>query len=216
MSWIATRRAAASTALVVTILLTVSAFDAQASTIVYTDRAAFNAAVGATTLLTFDPVVCAQLPDFPPIYCKADYGLMTVVYDSVFIPGELAPPYIRYGLGPYQVGTVLTKPVTAIGFDIIPLEPVIQFTLFLSPHDSGFFTFSAPSFLGFVSTDSVFSEFSIDNFHCSHPPLGSHEPCNLAIDNMALQMAEPATLSLLVPGVLILWSTAGFFTVRKQ
>jgi hypothetical protein len=214
MSWSRARQATGSAALMVTLLLTVAALEAQASTIVYTDRAAFNAAAGPTTLLTFDPVVCAPLPNLPSFYCRADYGLLTVVYDSVFTAGSMAPPHILYGAGPYQVGAQLTQPVVAIGFDINPLEPQIQLSFFSSPQGSlGSFTFSAPSFVGFVSTDAAFSGFSINNYHCTRPFFGPNQPCSLTIDNMALQVPEPGTLSLVFPGLILLWSKA---RVQKQ
>ena len=201
------RHATGSAALVVLLLLTVAALSGEASTIVYTDRAAFSAAAGPTTLLTFDPVLCGPLPDLPSFYCRADYGLLTVLYDSVLPAGSQAPPHIAYG-GTYQVNPRLTQPVRAIGFDITPSRPEIQFTVFLSSVDSqGPFTFSAPSFLGFVSTDSAFSEFFLNNYYCTDPFLGSSQPCAFTIDNMALAVPEPGTFAFLVPGLVLLWST---------
>jgi hypothetical protein len=218
MSWSRGTHAAGSIALVLTILLlSVAAVEVEAATITYTDRAAFNAAVGPTTLLTFDPVVCAPYPNLPPIFCKADYGLLTVGYDSVMQAGSLAPPHILYGAGPNQVNTQLTNPATAIGFDIIPMEPEVQFNLFLSPTGLvGPFTFSAPSFLGIVSTDSAFSGFTIDHYRCTRPFVGGGQPCSFVIDNMSLQVPEPGTFSLFVPGLFLLWSTARARSQRRS
>jgi hypothetical protein len=208
MSRNSARHAAESTALVITLtlLLSAAAVEVQAATILYTDRAAFNAAAGPTTLLTFAPAFCAPLAGLPEIFCRADYGLLTVTYDSVVRAGSLAPPHIFYG-GIYQVGTHLTQPVTAVGFDITPLEPQIQFSLFLSLSGPpvGNFTFSAPSFLGFVSTDQAFSGFAIDNYYCTDF-VGGRDPCAFTIDNMALHVPEPGVFSLFVPGLFLVWS----------
>lgn len=188
-----------------------TALTAEAATILYTDRAAFEAAGGQAMLLTFnDPTVCAGLQGLPPNFCRADYGAMIVGYDSVLSAGQIAPPSIVFG-GTNQVNTLLAQPVTSIGFDVIPTSGTVNFNLFLGSaaffSAGGYFSMSTPSFLGFISTDGMpYSELLIDNFHCTSF-LGSSSPCAFSVDNVGLKVPEPGTLLLstsLLPFVALL------------
>ena len=162
-------------------LLALIAARAEATTIVYPDRDAFNAAAGNTTLLTFDEAPPCFRPDGGLFICRFDYGVIEVQYEPSSPP---APPYIRYSQIERPVFTQLQEPLTAIGFDVIPLDTAARFSLF------GFaVSTTTPAFVGFVNDDGTpFTSFEINHFNC---PEQFRAACSFTIDNMAVQPVQP-------------------------
>ena len=194
-----------------------TAQESEAITIVYTDREAFNAAAGVTTLLPFDPVVCQPHP--LPLFCDVNYGLVRKRYELTVAPGTMAPPYVQISsAADANLPISFTQPFTAVGFDVTPLQPgSIAFNLLLDAQSfvapGGHFLMSSPSFLGFVSTEPLVGPLFIDPNHCTGASLPSPRPCQFAIDNMALSVPvpEPSTIALTAPFVA-LW----FVRRRRQ
>ena len=181
--------------------------ESEAITIVYSDRDAFNAAAGVTTLLPFDPVVCQPHP--LPFFCDVNYGLVSKRYELTVAPGAMAPPYIQIsGENDANLPLSFTQPLTAVGFDVTPLQGgPIAFNLLLGAQSfvapGGYFTMSSPSFLGFVSTEPLAGPLFIDPNHCTVTGIPSPRPCQFAIDNMALNVPVPEPSSIVLTTPLI-------------
>lgn len=174
-------------------LLTTSAL---AAPIIFTDRTAFDTAVGGTTLLTFDSPVswtingcCGGGTVDNLLKFDADY---VDIFGVNTIPGSLCSCYtILTGV---FVSTI--DPVLAFGVDITPLVPNATINI-----NGLTFMLSRPQFLGFLYSDPssfiMFPEHTFVN--------GFVERSTFAIDNVAIKSApEPSPLLLLACGLAVL------------
>ena len=99
-------------------ILLVSAVTADAGPILYTDRDAFNQAVGASTVVTFDQAQPCTY-DFVRRTCTVTYdNLVTFTFDAVGGVGVM-PDYITMGRSGLAASARVLAPVTAFGFDVI-------------------------------------------------------------------------------------------------
>jgi hypothetical protein len=172
---------------------------AQAGAILYSDRTAFNQAVGNSTFLDFEePTKCLPLP-YDPGTCTATYGgLIQFWYDHVGFPvppGENMPHAIPYGLGSQQVVTVLFEPVMAIGFDLRPVTPGARVQFGSQTYD-----LDQPQFFGFLFDSPLTGVVPLYSLPLldgqSLGPSGqSYVLSQFTLDNLAVQtIPEPATL----------------------
>jgi PEP-CTERM motif len=170
---------------------------ATALPIIFTDRAAFNAAVGDTTLLTFDTL--------PAVTPDNLIGRMTI--DSILtIQGDLGgfafydskPGTFCFCYPGLTIGAATIDPVLAFGVDITPLRPNTTITL------GGLsFALSAPQFLGFLF--GAPSSFEIGQ---TFTPANGYS--TFTIDNVAVKsVPEPSSLG------LIAFSVFGLYGGRK-
>lgn len=169
---------------------------ALANMIVFTDRAAFDAAAGDYTLITMDsPHTGPTNPlNDPSLRIFVSYqDLITFVYDGVggFCNGDpsiLGCSFLLSG------GTVL-QPVTAFGFDVFHEDPPccgVNPTHRLS--SSGVeVALDGLSFLGFVSDTPFLAD------------VWSRSPASFRIDNLAIQtVPEASAVVLLASGLVVL------------
>ena len=164
--------------------------------IVFTNRAAFEAAVGTYTLLKFDTgpdQILNTGSGIEIVYSK----LVKFEYD---LSGANGPntggtivPHVVMGipLGLQSTGRVLS-PVTAFGFDILSFLPesgtMIVSGVFGPTPPSGYdvrFALAGLTFLGFVSA-TAFTPVIITG------PDSTGTPCRINIDNMAIKTATAA------------------------
>lgn len=186
------------------LLLTVlAATPALATPIIYTNRAAFDTAVGSYTLLTLDA------PD------SFSYVNTSYINDGVCIPGVCSyggqlllasVPDYNCGCGIY--GTINTsnmttiaagRPVTAFGFDVFVGGPPD------SPTFMDIAVYGATPFSLSVQADDL-SFFGITDSSPFGIDLSSHT-FPFGIDNVAMKLVavpEPATIILLPAGLAIL------------
>jgi hypothetical protein len=176
------RARAFAQAVVVLFLLSVAA-RAQAAPVLFTDRGAFDTAVGGgSSLVTFDN---------PDVVFVGEEFRFSVTYDDLvqfwFDISGLGTVDDNLMLGAnYQTGwgNVL-EPVYAFGFDVIRESPDVR--LYMQDQE---FTPSAPQFLGFVSD----VPFDANIYWTAY--LGEGTPTS--IDNLRIKTAvpEPSTLLL--------------------
>jgi PEP-CTERM motif-containing protein len=172
---------------------------AQAGAILFTDRTAFDQAVGGTTLLDFNnPTTCQQRPNDPGT-CVASYGgLVQFWFDHAGFPappGDPMPPAIPFGLGGQTVGTTLLQPVTAMGFDLIPLGTGVRVQV-----GGQSYNLDKPQFFGFLFDSPFTGSLPVAGQPLFGGPPGFAAPFGetlsvFALDNLSLQtVPEPATL----------------------
>lgn len=167
---------------------------AMALPIIFTDRASFDAAVGQTTLLTFDTL---PQPVLNPGHWEWHFDDVFVVGSDTTMKIDSIPGTVCFCNVPNGVGGGTPDPVWAVGFDITPLAPNTQVLIDLSMT----FILSQPQFLGFLYSEPT--AFRIQNVG----PLGPAGFSEFTIDNVAIQTTpEPASLVLLAVGfVPLVW-----------
>jgi PEP-CTERM motif-containing protein len=207
----ARRRSAATIGLVAAtfFLAALATTPAMAAPIVYTDREAFNAAVGETRLITFETFTGFQIPTRPYDAGFTYDNLVTHSGDIEDIAAASAGDYITFGLTFNVLPARLLEPVTAVGFDVTPLTPrhwVNGGELPLPPEAlvvlvwTGDFTtyrVTDPQFLGFVFDATV------DDLRVTGGDIaGGFARSVFSIDNMAVKTSvpEPALTTLLLLG----------------
>jgi hypothetical protein len=171
---------------------------AQAGAILFTDRDAFNSAVGATTLLDFEETTTCQPRPGDPGTCVASYGgLVQFWFDFAGFPappGQPMPKAIPFGAGGQSVGTTLLEPVTAVGFDLAPLGGPVRVQV-----GGQTYTLEKPQFFGFLYDSPFTGSLPLvgQPIPFSQPPglNGPVGPVSLfTMDNLVLQtVPEPAT-----------------------
>lgn len=188
---------------------------AMALPIIFTDRAAFDATVGGTSLITFDPVPtfdCMRRSDGSIITCdffdiKVD-GLLRLTGDREAFnpsgslagapPGSLCSCNQTFSMG---IGTI--DPVLAFGFDITPV-PAANIPISIAGLG---FQLSQPQFLGFLFAEPTVVGISPGLYLNPNPSIGLGWS-TFAIDNVAIKtVPEPSTLLFLGIGLvgLIAW-----------
>lgn len=167
--------------------------------IVFTNRAAFDAAVGNYTRLTFEPG-SGQISTTGQGIAITYGNLVKFEYDLP--PGAKDPNTggtIIMGVpdGFQTIGRVLS-PVTAFGFNTLSFSPgsgtVMVSGVFGPIPSSGYdvrFALAGLSFLGFVS-DTPFTPIIITG------PDANAKPCRMTIDNMAIKAVLPPPTGLRV------------------
>lgn len=198
--------------LVVLAALSISSFFAQmnpatASAIFFTDRAAFDAVVGPTTLLTFD-----TLPDpiLNPGHWEWHFDGSFVVGSDTTMGINSIPGTVCFCNVPNGVGGATLDPVWAVGLDITPLAPKTPVST-----SEGMYILSEPQFLGFLYSDP--SHFTIQNvFTLLSDGLGWS---SFTIDNVAIKtVPEQSSIVLVVIGVaaLVGWRWKEHFSQRSH
>jgi hypothetical protein len=163
--------------------------------IIFTDRAAFDAAAGDHTLLTLDAPDRIAFNIFESVAYRATYqDLITFTFDYVGGVG-VQPGYVVLGVTGLAASGSVLQPVTAFGFDITSVDSsLVSLPLIES---SGFvISLTGLQFLGLVSHTPFVA--GISNYNNS----------TFAIDNLAIQsVPEPSTLWLLGFGLagLVAW-----------
>jgi hypothetical protein len=147
--------------LTVVLLAALAPTPATAAPIVYTDRAAFDAAVGVTTPVHFTAGFCDP-PPFPPDRSSCYYG--NVLNVSAMNAAQAVIPLVDelfVGIDWAKPTVSVINPVTAIGFDVTTNRGWFQDTgvsvMTLSGSEAGAIFFGDPyeitarhSFFGFV------------------------------------------------------------------
>jgi hypothetical protein len=195
-------RSLCATLAAVAFLLLVHAAPAQAGAILFTDRAAFNEAVGGgTTFLDFEELTTCQPRQNDPGTCVATYsGLIQFWFDHAGFPappGDPMPHAIPFDVGGQTVGTVLLQPVTAMGFDLIPVGQGVRVQV-----GGQVYALDQPQFFGFLFDGPVTGGLPIvgQPLMIGQPPGPGGQPIGqtlsvFALDNLVLQtIPEPATL----------------------
>ena len=197
----------------------------------FTDRDAFLAAANANTLLTFDdPAFCFFEPSISPFGgCHADFGDVNIIYPErpAFLVDEVVP------VGPQNaVGVALPANTHAVGVDVLLAGSaffIIDFHCGLSLSD---FTVcesarlmspigqNVSTFFGVVAADEsvVFPAFTASS---GGPGIISIDPvAGALLDNLVMQVPEPATALLLSVGAMVLLQSRRFmrakYIERKQ
>lgn len=182
-------------------VVTLFSVPAMATSMVFTDRVTFNAAVGSHALLTLDapdPVPTSQLvSQVNNGYFNATYSdLFTVTYDSAAFnpsrPGGAPSGQVVFGAGGgFTTIGKIGQPATAFGFDIVHTVSSPSFLVL----NGTAYQLNGLSFLGWLSdTPSTF-----EMYNTSHGT-----PAVFVIDNVAIKtVPEPSTAIFLVLSVLM-------------
>jgi hypothetical protein len=176
----------------------------EASPFFFTDRSAFDLAVGAYERFDFEDLVPCPVYDPTTKTCRQTFGAVNFAFDPAGLPsaGELA-----LGKGGQSFGTFLSGPITALGFDIVGGSPgsFLKIALLTSAGDPFFTTLSGtavPAFFGALITDGAFTGLALSVGPPASQPI-------VEIDNLAVQsVPEPATL--------LLFGSAAFVLVRYR
>lgn len=177
-------------------LMMLGATPIPAMPIVYTDRTAFDAAVGSYRLLTLDAPDQTIVDNLTSTYSATYEGLITFAFD---LQGGVFPPLterVPMGVSGLTATARVLPPVTAFGFDVDPgLNSHVAFMEAVYP-------LSGLNFLGFVSTIPFRAQ--IESIPSPPDPSSSA----FVVDNIAIQaIPEPATwLFLVVAGVALGWA----------
>jgi hypothetical protein len=182
---------------------------AAAAAIVYTDRAAWEAAANPDVLLTFDT--------FQPLTRTTAYDSSTVYEDILSVGGDMTGAGMVYqhegalqliAYTGFGAGTV--APVLALGVDITPLECISNWgdacsTIATLRVGNNFFTLTTPMFIGlFFDTPTVAV---VDGLSYVPDANGRAGRSRALIDNVAIRtvaVPEPSSLLLLSAGVVAL------------
>lgn len=162
---------------------------------IFTDRAAFDAAVGASTAIAFNtPAIGSISPIHPQSLSYTFDGLVTTGFaDNAALPGGPTPNAQENFcfcsmVTPLSLFSV--NPVLAFGADIVPIDPHVSLRL-----GDQMIVVSQPQFLGLLVTEPA-----ILGIGQTRGPFGPGIT-RFTIDNVALKTAsvpEPA-YSLLLP-----------------
>jgi hypothetical protein len=202
----------------------------------YTDREAFLAAANPNKLETFDgPTSCVFEPvGDPPLTqhpsCRADFGDVEALYFEFssfpeplegFLP--MLPTFIQVSLPPnaYAVGFDFLQ-AAQTGFNVtFPGDVWFNHTF-----STGCADFSSPpceTFSGFVGVISTDENVSIPSFAANAGGPGSLRlpgqgqfsiPPQTILDNMVMQVPEPATALLMLGGAVVLLKSRRFMRVK--
>lgn len=183
---------------------------AKAIPTLFTDRAAFDAAVGSYALLTLDEPSQVSFDAFHGVKTATYEQLLAFTFDNVGGDGVNPDGTVTLGnTGLGAFGTVL-QPVTAFGFDVV--KPFLNGTLSIADIVAGSARFQVSlagvSFLGVVSASPFLArvEYATPIIHT----LAGPEPAfPFTIDNVAITtVPEPSSVMLLLAGVLglVSWS----------
>jgi hypothetical protein len=171
---------------------------AMATPIIFTDRTAFDAAVGGTTLITdFPSVDSGPVPGTCCGCCLVGTvdGVLRLGPSDVNAWAGVGGPSLVFNGESGGISATTLHPVTAIGFDMTPLPsfsgnlPTPYSELFST---GGHFIFTQPQFLGFLfpqptifsMSGTLFSAFAIDNMAIKtvpEPPSWLLLACGLAV-----------------------------------
>jgi len=182
--------------------------------IIFTDRAAFNAAVGDTTLLTLDTLPPSQLnPEGGSNLFRFIIVENVLRFDGEGLFGSSVPGTFCFcSPSGFEIGGITVDPVLAIGMDITPILPpgtTLSATIILGGQS---FVLTEPQFLGFLYTDP--SIFGISQ--------GFRLPggfSTFTIDNVAIKTApEPSSVILVALAVigLITWRLHAWRFTKSQ
>jgi hypothetical protein len=175
---------------------------AMATPVVYTDRAAFDAAAGSYTLLTLG-APSQIVVDYPSSSYIATYNdLITFGFD---LQGGVDPPLsggVLMGRSGLIAQATVLQPVTAFGFDVAPGLNSHAFFM------NSIYPLTGLNFLGFVSASPFTAQ--LESIPTPPDPFASV----FFIDNIAIQaVPEPAMWLLLTVGGFVLvwvrWRTSG-------
>lgn len=205
--------------LCVSLVLTIPA-PVKAVPIIFTDRAAFNAAVSGTTLITFDTQIPATFGTYsdgsvnPSFYTATIDNLLSFSGDREAFNNQLVVPGTPGNLcmcGQIPGNLVTLGPVLAFGIDIIPMSlptvigaPPVTNLLFAGMQ----FQLSAPSFLGVLYTEQEASSVGIGRVLQQQAGVSGLVWSTFSIDNVAIKtVPEPSATLLLGLGLvsLVAW-----------
>ena len=176
---------------------------AEADAILFNDRAAFDAAVSGYQLFSdfpitgFDHGASLVIGNYGGIEFSGDFG--SVNFGETL--GATSPPFTS------QLGTAITAPVTAVGFDLVQSSYTPDYVQ--SFPNSFIFSIgtaaglnlnalvTAQSFFGVLLLDDTFANMSFQS-----GPAGCACSTTFAIDNLRVQsVPEPRTMSLVFLGL---------------
>ena len=170
-----------------------------AAPIVFSDRAAFDAAIGPHIMLDFArPFSCDELRgDFGT--CRADVGAINFEFESFFYKKEFVDvvPIIDW-----SATMQFDRPMRAIGFDLIgrSRQPYfISVATANSPVQVTQYLFAGNAFFGLLLDEGSILGIGLNPFG---PPTSAADAAPFAIDNVSLKVPEPST-GLLFGGVLV-------------
>ena len=173
---------------------------AEASPIIFTDRAAFEATTQPNVLVTFDKAVdLGSVPNFWDFLLDdilhlqfvEEGGFLTVRDGSLHV-GDAGPAAGHFGM----VGGSLIR---AIGFDVSTTAPPQGLVVF-GNGTAVPFVFTSPTFIGLLFSSPV------DSFQLWNAilPAANLISLDVVIDNMAIRTPEPSTLLLFGSGFIVL------------
>ena len=164
--------------------------------IIFTDRSAFNAAVGSTTLLTFDTLPPVTVIPLGGESVTFD-GLLEFRSDSL-LGYDSMPGTFCFCNPTFNAGAVTLNPVLAFGLDITPLVPNANVVL-----GDRFLTLTAPQFFGVLYSEPT--TFTLSN--ALTPIVGAGlQWSTFTVDNVAIKaVPEPSSMLFLGLGLLGLY-----------
>ncbi len=169
-----------------------------AAPIVFSDRAAFDAAIGPHTTLDFArPFSCGELrADFGT--CRADAGAINFEFESFFYQREFVDvvPIVDW-----SATMQFDRPTHAIGFDLVSRSKqpyFISVATANSPVQVTQYLFAGNAFFGLLLDEGSILGIGFNPYG---PPTSGAGAAPFAIDNVSLTVPEPGT-GLLVAGVL--------------
>jgi hypothetical protein len=170
-----------------------------AAPIVYSDRAAFDAAIGPRIMLDFDrPFSCGELRADQGT-CRADAGEINFEFESFFYQKEFVDvvPIIDW-----SATMAFDRPMRAIGFDLIGQSRQPYFITVAtanSPVQLTSYLFTGDAFFGLLLEEGSILGIGLNPFGL---PANGGAAAPFAIDNVTLTVPEPGT-GFLVAGVLV-------------
>lgn len=191
----------------------------QATPLLFTDRTAFNAAAGRSTLLTLDAP--GQIA-YDPLVNRADYratyqGLMTFQFDAVGGVGTNSDGTVTLGRTGLAASGWLLAPATAFGFDIFTNDySFVDLDVRGSDGTSASWTIPTAGlqFLGVTSPTSFFATISYVGRPITFFPGYRGTSLGYTIDNVAIKTV-PEPPSLLSLGFALL-AVAGWTSLQRK
>jgi len=170
-----------------------------AAPIVFSDRTAFDAAIGTHITLDFErPFSCGELRADQHT-CRADAGEINFEFESFFYKKEFVDvvPIIDW-----SATMQFDRPMRAIGFDLIGRSRQPYFITVAtanSPVQLTSYLFTGGGFFGLLLDEGSILGIGLNPFG---PPATGGAAAPFAIDNVTLRVPEPGT-GLLAAGVLV-------------